>query len=764
SVTIEDESSSTNSDVELSRKNDAELAQKIGQTNFEANFGRMSVEILRFLCHEMGVSDTGSKQELVSRLVNVSKKKNVSLNSDGSEKGKAVDIDSDVKEVPGEGYKFSPETGRAFANMFGNVLVDSNNLGTKGYTDRLPPRTPFLPSDMPMSEEMQEGLWKKRELSKARNQWEYNEWCRTGLLLDKALLTGDIEYVQLARQVALERAYVVMVADEDGWNVAVKMASGDWLDPMSQLFSGKRERARVAAQQFPRNKRSKISDRQNQFSNSQHVLPQFQFPGISQKQQSFRNSSRAPYSDAGASNRATPAKQEKDIMRMSVGQESIWSRPFMVEALDQKEVDHTWIEVSPKVENGIILDNSQIVTGRLHTDLAVQYWKKVINPAPVVLEWLEKRIPLFPRGVMELASLPVPKQWQFTQRVEVIGVDLEGCGWVRAVEKGSWDPVQKPKFCGLIIDTLEGLVIALENKTKATVALLKTLLETPLVSVRKLASVAGKIQKSGVLSFDRCQESIGKRVGQGDCIVKSSSRGCAVANRKLGKLEWPPGMETIQSEIGVCRCGIYQDLVASGSWIEKLSANVIAQLEAIAVLWVLQSLGEQLKGSVITLMIDNKVALRTVQYGGPRKWQKDIAREIWNLCLEKDLEIFQVLWVPSKSNLADVFTRILDPGDWTLKLEIVEQLQSRWGRFDVDRVLIKNSVSEAYNKRLEKAWKVFLGFATKTNSSPLAASGFTVLAFVAWMEMLGRVSELAGCLASISRAHKIQGWCDPTKE
>ncbi|CAG8809134.1 23325_t:CDS:1, partial [Gigaspora rosea] len=77
-VTMEDESSSTNSDVELSRKNDA-----------EANFGRMSVEILRFLCHEMGVSETGSKQDLVSQLVNVSKKRNGSLNSNGSEKGKA---------------------------------------------------------------------------------------------------------------------------------------------------------------------------------------------------------------------------------------------------------------------------------------------------------------------------------------------------------------------------------------------------------------------------------------------------------------------------------------------------------------------------------------------------------------------------------------------------------------------------------------------------------------------------------------------------
>ncbi|CAG8812276.1 20289_t:CDS:2, partial [Gigaspora rosea] len=73
---------------------------------------------------------------------------------------------------------------------------------------------------MPMSEDMQESLWKKCELFKTRNQMGVNKWCKTSLLLDKALFTGDIEYVQLAKQVAFENAYVV------------------------KLFSGKHERAR----------------------------------------------------------------------------------------------------------------------------------------------------------------------------------------------------------------------------------------------------------------------------------------------------------------------------------------------------------------------------------------------------------------------------------------------------------------------------------------------------------------------------------------
>ncbi|CAG8806214.1 25959_t:CDS:2, partial [Gigaspora rosea] len=243
-------------------------------------------------------------------------KRNGSLNSNGSEKGKAVDVDSDVKKVPREGIKFGPEAGKAFADLFGNVPVDSNNFGNKGIH-----------------------VIKR----------EYNEWCKTGLLLDKALFTGDIEYVQLARQVAFEKAYVVRVADEDAWNVAAKMTSDDWLDPMSQLLSGKCERTRVAAQQFPENKHSKISDRQSFFSGnvrppSMNSLSNEAFsPDLSAS--IFCDSHRTSYSDAGASNRTASSKLVVCYLCEGIG---LWTRSFVVEALDQQEVNHTRIEFSPK--------------------------------------------------------------------------------------------------------------------------------------------------------------------------------------------------------------------------------------------------------------------------------------------------------------------------------------------------------------------------------------------------------------------------------
>ncbi|CAG8690995.1 15553_t:CDS:2 [Gigaspora margarita] len=201
----------------------------------------------------MGVSEAGSKQDLVSQLVNESRKRNVSLNSDGSGKGKAVDVDR-------------VRVGReSLANIFGDVSVNGSNLGTKGYIDRLPPH--------------------------------------------KALFTGDVEYVQMARQ----------------------------------LFSGKRKRARVVAQQFPRNKSSKISDRQSQ---SRIV----KFFSVSDS------------GNAGAFNIAAPSKQVVYYLCEGQGHYANKYGP-------REQADHTWMKVPIKVGDGTVLDSLQVVTGRLHAEL-----------------------------------------------------------------------------------------------------------------------------------------------------------------------------------------------------------------------------------------------------------------------------------------------------------------------------------------------------------------------------------------------------------
>ncbi|CAG8585108.1 630_t:CDS:2, partial [Dentiscutata erythropus] len=73
SVRIEEETMS-------SSNSNAEPTPKGGQINFKPSFSRLSLEVLKFLCHELGISDVGSKQDLISRLASEYKKKDDSVN------------------------------------------------------------------------------------------------------------------------------------------------------------------------------------------------------------------------------------------------------------------------------------------------------------------------------------------------------------------------------------------------------------------------------------------------------------------------------------------------------------------------------------------------------------------------------------------------------------------------------------------------------------------------------------------------------------
>ncbi|CAG8579607.1 25693_t:CDS:10, partial [Racocetra persica] len=59
------------------------------------------------------------------------------------------------------------------------------------------------------------------------------------ILLDKVLVSGNIAFVRLARQVILERAYIVGVANEDSWAIVFKIVLADISDPMLELLGEK---------------------------------------------------------------------------------------------------------------------------------------------------------------------------------------------------------------------------------------------------------------------------------------------------------------------------------------------------------------------------------------------------------------------------------------------------------------------------------------------------------------------------------------------
>ncbi|CAG8477793.1 9147_t:CDS:2, partial [Cetraspora pellucida] len=266
-------------DLIIQSNNDPEPSR--GQVNFEANFGHLSLEMLKFLCQGMGVSEVSLKQDLVNRLVSECKARE-EASGDLFGKGKSMNLDNDVGDT--EVFFHTRDHGHSV----GGPNINKQEEGDLGARAAGVHQSLWFPEGKEKfvfdNDSDETGLWRKQNLSKAGNQWEFNEWCKVGLLMDKALNTGDVDYLLLTRQVALERAYIVRVADEDGWGVAVKMASNDTVDPMSQMFGGKRERARLAVQSVSKSKKLKPAQERSQKVDAQQGNTVNAFSGVHQGQ------------------------------------------------------------------------------------------------------------------------------------------------------------------------------------------------------------------------------------------------------------------------------------------------------------------------------------------------------------------------------------------------------------------------------------------------------------------------------------------------
>lgn len=119
--------------------------------------------------------------------------------------------------------------------------------------------------------------------------------------------------------------------------------------------------------------------------------------------------------------------------------------PFVEKIQNLEKVDYTQ-GFSSQNEEETLGKKEELVMGRLHSKAAICYWRNVIKLAPIVMEWLERKVPLFPRGVMNLAALPVPKPWSFTiEEREWINLELEhlrSTGAIELVGQGK----ERPEF------------------------------------------------------------------------------------------------------------------------------------------------------------------------------------------------------------------------------------------------------------------------------------------------------------------------------
>ncbi|CAG8566091.1 12638_t:CDS:2 [Cetraspora pellucida] len=237
-------------------------AEKISQQSVKSGLDRLSMETLKMMCKGEGLPETGAKKELVERL--------------------AMRI---ISKAKGKGVENSNQCKDTWDEKSGNVLDiltrekderrSDINDGSFGVQECVIPDLQYMALEKSLEKTVQATMekvvgefkrnvqelqqdegdkyWPKEKLGKARDQFEYDEWCKAGRFLDNALRSRNWDLIIKARDVVATRAFMLRVASKEGWNIAAGIRDPLDDDPMEAYFQERLANARqVAKNKQPR--------------------------------------------------------------------------------------------------------------------------------------------------------------------------------------------------------------------------------------------------------------------------------------------------------------------------------------------------------------------------------------------------------------------------------------------------------------------------------------------------------------------------------
>ena len=313
-------------------------------------------------------------------------------------------------------------------------------------------------------------------------------------------------------------------------------------------------------------------------------------------------------------------------------------------------------------------------------------------------------------------------------------VELLAALGLKLSKKGQWEPAQSVTYLGLVVSASgEEPTFSVSEKSRKTVtemamALLRRIQRDPRrrVPVKILAKLAGKIMS---LSLGMRQARLRTRALY-DCIaLKRSWRSWVVVSLlAVEDLEWLARLSldaeeewsrismarfskreavTVWSDasskayggvLGYPRLVEKSSLRALGSVVQVLEGQNVThgefvgedfhrhigfkELEAIRL--VLEAFGPRVDGKRVVLYCDNHAVVRIANSGCSRsKLLAASVRKLWLHCIQRKITL-EVEWVPTDLNISDAASRMKVAHDWLLDRGVFQDLQRRWGSFDID--------------------------------------------------------------------------------
>lgn len=273
-------------------------------------------------------------------------------------------------------------------------------------------------------------------------------------------------------------------------------------------------------------------------------------------------------------------------------------------------------------------------------------------------------------------------------------------------EKSVLEPCTRIEWLGTIIDSVERTFTITEKRLAKLRQAMGTVILRGTASPRERASIAGAMQSMVLAisparaltaalyrSFGASGRPWDQRFPLGEDVTEDLKWWLANITKYNGRSRWKlAGAVTLETDSSGFGWGGTFDperynAVARGFWSGEDKKRSINWKELTAIEKCLLALPRSLvEGQRILAKVDNMAAVWYVRKGGGRVDDLAvIARRLWALCLELDIDL-DVVHIPGKDNTrADFWSRLEDTGDWRLSAKAFDMVETAYGPHTVDR-------------------------------------------------------------------------------
>ena len=283
---------------------------------------------------------------------------------------------------------------------------------------------------------------------------------------------------------------------------------------------------------------------------------------------------------------------------------------------------------------------------------------------------------------------------------------LRSVGFVINEKKSQFEPTQKLRYLGFMLDSAKMLVTLPEEKVLKVTSACQRLLANPKLSIQELAEFIGmilsysKASNFGVIHY-RALERL-------KILALKQNRGSfegqvTLTNECLNDVQWwlenagsmfknvSHGSPTITlctdaSQEGWGAVNETSKESTGGLWSPEEMPWHINVKEIQAIFLGLQSLCKDTNCHVL-VKSDNVTAVAYVRnMGGVRSILCDkVAVELWDWCIERQIWL-SVTYIPGKDNVVADYESRTQSGDteWSLNVEVYQTIIDKWGTPDID--------------------------------------------------------------------------------